>query len=321
MRVPASSLKAKFALKQLSQVQSDFVKKLQQLATGSTFKPVTWLRDNGIHGGGERFEATSNTIFNRASVNVSQIQYEDKPEKAFISATALSTIIHPQHPLAPSIHIHVSWTELRNGKNYWRLMADLNPAIADSVDTELFNTMLKKVAGKHFSNGIEQGEQYFYIPALNKHRGVSHFYLEGFTGDENTPDMFAIDFAQQVVDCYIELLDEKLGYLPPPSNNQLQLQLNYHTLYFYQVLTLDKGTTAGLLIHDQNDVGTLGSLPAYINRDLLESWIDQTPSPTCKLVKLLVNIFPNKPCVAIDTEVKKQIAIIVRQYYTSLTPN
>ena len=43
-------------------------------------------------------------------------------------------------------------------------------------------------------------------------------------------------------------------------------QLAYHTLYFFQVLTLDRGTTSGLLVHDQNDLGIMGSLPAWVDR-------------------------------------------------------
>ena len=318
MRVLANSAKAQFALEHLSNVQRYFVEQLTLLSTGTPFQPVEWLRDNGAHGGGKRFEAAGNMVFNRASVNVSQVQYEDKPEKAFLSATALSTIIHPQHPLAPSIHIHVSWTELRNGKKYWRLMADLNPAIEDKDDTQLFNKILEQASGEYYASGVEQGDQYFYIPALNKHRGVSHFYLEGFTGDENTPENFAIDFATQVIDCYIDILTDKFASLPPPSDNELQQQLDYHTLYLYQVLTLDKGTTAGLLIHDQNDVGTLGSLPAYINHHLLESWIDQTPSPTHQLVKALVQLFLNQACVAVNSKIKAQIALVIREHYQSI---
>ena len=318
MRVLASSKKAQSTLIQLTQVQHYFVDKLTHLATGTTFKAVEWLRDAGLHGGGERFEATDNMVFNRASVNISQVQYEDTPEKAFLSATALSTIIHPQHPLAPSIHIHVSWTELRNGKKYWRLMADLNPAIEDKDDTQRFNNILEQASGEYYASGVEQGDQYFYIPALNKHRGVSHFYLEGFTGGENTPESFAIDFATQVIDCYINILEDKLNRLPPPSDTELQQQLDYHTLYLYQVLTLDKGTTAGLLIHNQNDVGTLGSLPAYINYHLLENWIRQTPSPTNQLVKALVQLFPNQKCVAVDTQIKAKIASVIREHYQSI---
>jgi len=316
MRLLASSKQAQFALNQLSQVQRYFVNKLERVSTGTTFNVVEWLRDNGTHGGGERFEASSNMVFNRASVNVSQVQYEDKPEKAFLSATALSTIIHPQHPLAPSIHIHVSWTELKNGQQYWRLMADLNPAVEDKSDTILFNTMLKQSTGEFFDSGIEQGEVYFHIPALNKHRGVSHFYLEGFIGNESTPSTFAIDFATAAIDCYIAILNEKHARLGPPSDEELQQQIDYHTLYFYQVLTLDKGTTAGLLIHDQNDVGTLGSLPAYINRELLSSWITLSPETQQPLVNALVALLPSQKNVHITPEIKAKIAIAMRQHYS-----
>jgi coproporphyrinogen III oxidase len=315
MRLLASSTKAKFALSQLSQVQHYFVNKLEHISTGSTFTAVEWLRDNGVHGGGKRFEATTNMVFNRASVNVSQVQYEDKPDKAFLSATALSTIIHPQHPLAPSIHIHVSWTELKNGQQYWRLMADLNPAIEDKDDTVLFNAMLEQHTGEFFKSGIEQGQEYFYIPALQKHRGVSHFYLEGFTGNENTHPLFAIDFARAAIDCYIAILEAKLARLAPPSDQELQQQIDYHTLYFYQVLTLDKGTTAGLLIHDQNDVGTLGSLPAYINRELLLTWVSLSPETHQPLVNALVNLLPHQKNVHITPEIKSNIAMTIRQHY------
>lgn len=318
MRTYATSSKAQFALKHLSQVQETFASKLAHLDTGSSFQQVEWLRDEGMHGGGKRFEATSNNVFNRASINVSQIHYEQLPEKNFLSATALSTIIHPQHPLAPSMHLHVSWTELKNGQQYWRIMADLNPAIEDKTDTQLFNNQLKELTGHFYEAGKKAGDRYFDIPALGKHRGVSHFYLEGFTGEVDTSEMFAINFAGRMVDCYTALLSDKISYLPPPSNAQLAQQVAYHTLYFYQVLTLDKGTTAGLLVHDQNDIGTLASLPAYINNELLAQWITITPAPQKKLVSALVASFPDTKTVHITPAVKVSIAQIIRQYYSHL---
>jgi coproporphyrinogen III oxidase len=36
-------------------------------------------------------------VFDRASVNVSQVHYADEPTRKLASATALSTIIHPAH--------------------------------------------------------------------------------------------------------------------------------------------------------------------------------------------------------------------------------
>ena len=57
---------------------------------------------------------------------------------AFDSATALSVILHPQNPHAPSMHFHISWTEMKSGEGSWRMIADLNPAIPKGPDIKAF---------------------------------------------------------------------------------------------------------------------------------------------------------------------------------------
>lgn len=332
MRKPATSENAINALNMLSSAQDYFVKQLSQLcqpqhSEHASFTAQEWLRDNGAHGGGIRFEAPQNSLFNRGSVNVSQIQYEDRPDKAFISATALSTIIHPINPLVPSIHIHVSWTELRSGKNYWRLMADLNPAISCEEDTANFDNTLKTLGGQYYDQAKQAGDDYFYIPALKAHRGVSHFYLEGFNPEGIEGNAFAKQFVTGVIDSYIAIFSNKLTaaknrLTADITQQQKQTQLDYHTLYFYQVLTLDKGTTAGLLIHNQNDVGTLGSLPRFVNRHLLSQWIEKTPAPRDQLVNALVLALADNNGISevtteVTTEVKINIVQVMREHYKS----
>jgi len=324
MRKPATSDNAINALDMLSNAQDYFVKKLSQLCLQrqlpDKFTAQHWLRDNGTHGGGLRFEAPEESLFNQASVNVSQIQYEDRPDKAFISATALSTIIHPINPLAPSVHIHVSWTELRSGQSYWRLMADLNPAISCESDTANFNNALISVGGQYYEQAKKAGDDYFYIPTLKVHRGVSHFYLEGFNPKDKQGLQFSKQFVLSIIDSYIAIFSNKLSATSAGFTEiQKQAQIDYHTLYLYQVLTLDKGTTAGLLIHNQNDVGTLGSLPRFINRNLLTKWAEMTPEPRNQLVHNLIKTLPesgDQPiAVEITIEVKSDIARVIRAHY------
>lgn len=319
MRLAAKSAKAQWVLTQLTQLQHYFAQQLSNVARQAQqptqFVPVEWLRDEGKHGGGERLQASEGGLFNRASVNVSQIQYEQNPDKAFASATALSTIIHPVHPLSPSIHIHISWTELKSGKKYWRIMADLNPAIEDKADTNKFSQVLEQASGVYFAVGSEQGDEYFNIPALKRHRGVSHFYLEGFEEQPDTPENYAIDFGKQVIDCYIEILTGKSIEQPTITAEQQRQQLDYHTLYFYQVLTLDKGTTAGLLIHNQNDVGTLGSLPSHINLSLLKRWAAASDAKLNDLLLRLIAVFPEADVGEVTGERKAEIAIALREHY------
>jgi coproporphyrinogen III oxidase len=319
MKITPTSNKAQETMLMLSRLQSNFVEILQSISERfgccAQFKKIEWLRDGGRHGGGLRFQAIEGSIFNRASINISQVQYDDLPDKPLSSATALSTIIHPSHPLAPSIHMHISWTELKNGQGYWRIMADLNPAIPDQQEKEKFDNCLKVTTAKYYQQGSRLGDAYFYIPALDCFRGVSHFYLEGFNPDELTDNHFAKHFGESVIQCYGEILAQKILNSEPPTALQTSAQLNYHTLYFYQVLTLDKGTTSGLLTHNQNDIGTLGSLPSHINPVLLASWIDKTPAPQDKLMKRLLNLLPEQDICVVSTQLKAQIAEQIRAHY------
>jgi coproporphyrinogen III oxidase len=80
-------------------------------------------------------------------------------------------------------------------------------------------------------------------------------------------------------------------------------------------LTLDRGTTSGLLVHSQNDVGIMGSIPSHINRELLTSWVDKMPKPQDKLVLALLDALPNEIPTPVEVETKKLLAQAVRDHY------
>ncbi len=314
----ASSIDAQKAYALVRSLQKRFVEKLDDLTEKfgekKHFEEITWLRDGGIHGGGSRFEARDMKLFNTASVNVSQVHYDDMPQKNLNSATAISTIIHPNNPHVPSIHIHISLTELREGKNYWRIMADLNPSIVNMNDRERFYEALQRLSGEYYEEGTEQGDKYFAIPALKQTRGVSHFYLENFHTDNSEADFaFAKEFGEGIIDAYIDIIDNALASRQEITQANREEQLAYHTLYLFQVLTLDRGTTAGLMVHDQNDVGIMGSLPSHINKELLRSWSENVEKPQDELVRALVNAVSDDGVIDIPT--KEKLAAVVRKHY------
>lgn len=301
------------AFQLVQSVQHYFIQKLEPFCK-SSFQPVTWYRSNGENGGGVRYESPSDDFFNRASLNISQVQYENLPEKPLNSATALSTIVHPHNPHCPSLHMHISWTALKSGKGYWRIMADLNPSIPYEEDRHSFLHTIKEASEDHYDIGLQQGDTYFFIPPLNRHRGVAHFYLENFNrGDFEKDYLYAKYFGINIINAYISLLFKRKDSDISPSDQSKQL--DYHTLYFYQVLTLDRGTTAGLLIHNENDIGILGSLPSRVNRSLLTSWIEQTPTPQDKLLQKLLNQLPDEDICIITESIKKKLADVIRVHY------
>lgn len=285
-----------------------------------SFVELHWLRDDGRHGGGSRRSIADTAVFDRASVNVSQVHYDDEPTKRLSSATALSTIIHPRHPHAPSVHVHVSWTEMRDGSGYWRIMADLNPAIRETAAAlaakERFNAALQAAAPEIYAEAARQGDSYFWIPALDRHRGVSHFYLEQYaTADLAADTALATRVAEAAIDTHAAIVADALRTAGPASDDDRALQRAYHTLYLFQVLTLDRGTTSGLLVHDQNDVGILGSLPSHVDRALLASWRARVPAPIDTLVDQLLDALPPGDVVLVDEPAKRALAAAVRAFF------
>eukprot|EP00112_Aurelia_sp_Birch-Aquarium-sp1_P006451 Seg17121.2 transcript_id=Seg17121.2/GoldUCD/mRNA.D3Y31 product="Oxygen-dependent coproporphyrinogen-III oxidase mitochondrial" protein_id=Seg17121.2/GoldUCD/D3Y31 len=314
-RTTASSENATKALTLVTNLQSRFVEGLQTVPSAPSFEAIEWLRDEGKFGGGVRYATGESEVFNRGSVNISQVHYDGDDTKQLASATALSTIIHPQNPHAPSVHMHFSWTEMKNGSGYWRVMADLNPSLIPSDQREVFVAAMKEAAGEYFEEGVQQGERYFYIPALGRHRGVAHFYLEDFkTADAEADYAFVKQFAETMIDTYVKILTQVLAGEPSISEQDREEQLAYHTLYLFQVLTLDRGTTSGLLVHNQNDVGIMGSIPARVNRNLLDSWTEKVDEPQDALVKGLVSALPDE-VTEVTEEVKQELASVVRSHY------
>ncbi len=314
-RVPASSPRAVASLALVEALQRRFVEKLEAWS-GQTFTPVVWLRDEGRHGGGVRFAHADSTAFNRASVNVSSVHYDDQPKKKLAGATALSTIIHPANPYAPSLHLHLSHTELRDGQGTWRLMADLNPSHHEATEQACFEEGLRQAAPHLFDAARAQGARYFFIPALGRHRGVTHFYVDDFSSGDFGQDLaLAKRVGESTIDTYVELVREALARNPSPSDDERAKQLAYHTLYFFQVLTLDRGTTSGLLVHDQNDLGIMGSLPSRVDRALLRSWEPLVPTPQAALLRALVDALPDEHPAPVTDAVRLQLAQLVRQHY------
>ena len=203
---------------------------------------------------------------------------------------------------------------MRDGTGYWRMMADLNPAIPNGSATEMFRNALRKAAPDAYTDAEHQGDKYFYIPALDRHRGATHFYLEGYRTESPMADLnLASSVGVAAIDTYLAIATQAVGAQTGEADKEKQLA--YHTLYFYQVLSLDRGTTSGLLVHNQNDTGILGSLPANIDRGLLESWIASTPSPQDLLLKELLQVLPAKNPTSLDDTCKGKLANVVRAHY------
>lgn len=317
----ASSETAKRALTLLKKHQSNFANLLCQAWKISEEKisEVDWLRSGGENGGGNRLVIGPSEKINTASINFSQVHYEEDANRQLSSATALSTIIHPSHPIQPSTHIHVSLTEMKTGKKLWRVMGDLNPSHSNEEDKKDFAGAISQLVDRElFEHGRKQGDKYFFIPALERHRGVFHFYLEGYEGEtEEAGFKLADKFLATVTKCYSEIIGRHETQDLPLADGQRDTQLDYHSLYFYQVLLLDRGTTSGILVHNENDQGILGSIPSKVNLDLLRAWSRKSSPLQNKLMTQLIEVFDaDSGIVTVGESEKQRLVDTMRQFYT-----
>lgn len=316
----------------LTDVQEYFVKKLEAVSVDgvtSEFKPSAWVRDEGTHGGGQRFGVVDVPVFNRASVNYSGVFYDDKPDSPVSSATAISVIIHPRNPYAPSMHCHFSYTEPRNKAPYWRMISDLNPSLHNPDAKNKFDNKLREVVAEHgsslppkmFEHAKLFGDKYFFMPELNMYRGTSHFFIPELPDSQHDPSAsrnLAEKLAKATIDTYTSIIQERMDSKPldDVTESEKKQQLAYHTAYFYQVLFLDRGTTAGIMAHSDNDVGTLASLPNYIDRTLLETWLaNNVQPPHDVLLRRILDALPKMDEVHVTDEIRAQLAKLCREYY------
>ncbi|XP_063934555.1 oxygen-dependent coproporphyrinogen-III oxidase-like isoform X2 [Zophobas morio] len=234
--------------------------------TISTFEVVEWFRNQGKNGGGKRYQVENSEVFNRATINASHVYFDNPTSSSVSSATALSAIIHPANPFMPSLHFHISFFSAKNKLGYWRMIADINPSIPFEEDKNLFLKILKAVIPcKLLSVALEFGDKYFFIPALNRRRGTCHLFIASLDDDLLRRAQVG---PEPVAFCYqnCQELANKL------AKEVISLYAQIARSRLLQVITLDRGTTHGLLSHSDNDVGTLGSLPLHIDLALLKKW-------------------------------------------------
>ena len=322
MIIPPQSEEAKEVNLLFSGLQVYFVSKLNALALksgeGKSCKSNIWECDKGKHGGGKRYEARDKSLFNQASVHVSEIHYEDKKNIALEFESVFTATIHPDNPHVPSMHISVSREKMKEEKGCWHLMADLNSSIINeaALDQNIFSETLKKVTGSLSEEGTLWGDNYFYIPEAGRHRGVCHYYLENYDhGSFEEEKAFVLAFCEAVIDCYISIFSAKIMMQPTYTEEKKEEQLAYHTLYLFQVLTLDRDTVKDLLAHDQNDVGILASLPSHINRDILSLWVEKMPVPQDLLLKQILKVLPNVVPTPVEEKSKRILANTLRKHY------
>ncbi len=233
----------------------------QQLNDGDgkgIFKEFPWSKDIGS---GLTCVMQDGAVIEKAGLNFSHVTGPFKPEmKSSLqidaaesySATGISSIIHPNNPHIPIIHMNVRFFELNNGICWFGGGIDLTPHYIDKKEAQWFHKKLAGICNKYdpsFYRSFKQwADDYFYLPHRKETRGIGGIFFDRIQTKEEIDFQnilnFTIDLANLYPEIYCRIMKEKRNI--PFSEQEINWQNIRRGRYVEFNLVHDRGTKFGL---------------------------------------------------------------------------
>ncbi len=241
-----------------SGLQENMCRQLEEADGKGVFQRYPWKKEIGQ--GLTRVMQEGN-IIEKAGLNFSHVEGKFTPglERALqvkanaYSATGISSILHPNTPHVPIMHMNVRYFELDNGVAWFGGGIDLTPHYIIEEDAGDFHRALKEVCERYHPDFYNEfkvwADEYFFLPHRNETRGVGGIFF-----DRIDPAKYNLSFEQMknftselcllYPKLYISLM-EKYGK-QPVSDEQKRWQNLRRSRYVEFNLIYDRGTKFGL---------------------------------------------------------------------------
>ncbi|KAK5718249.1 Ribulose bisphosphate carboxylase large chain [Elasticomyces elasticus] len=266
--------------------QQEIVRALEALDGSQRFQIDKWDRPNG--GGGITCVLQDGNVFEKAGVNTSVV-YGTLPragiEKMRVNhkaldpdvesleffAAGLSLVLHPQNPMAPTVHLNYRYFETANSDgstNAWWFGGgtDLTPSYLFDEDVIHFHRNIKEACDAHdkdyYSRFKKWCDEYFSVKHRGETRGVGGIFFDDL--DESEKDQESLfSFVQTCLGAFLP------SYLPiiekrkdmPFTEKEKQWQQLRRGRYVEFNLVHDRGTAFGLNTPGARIESILMSLP------------------------------------------------------------
>lgn len=267
--------------------QSEIVAALESLDPEHKFRSDVWTRPNG--GGGISCVLQSGSVFEKAGVNTS-IVYGTLPRSAIekmrvnhkaldpdvdsleFFAAGLSMVLHPQNPMAPTVHFNYRYFETMDADgncNAWWFGGgtDLTPSYLFDEDAIYFHKTIKDVCDKHdrtyYPRFKAWCDKYFRIPHRGESRGVGGIFFDDLDstekGDPEQLFAFVKDCTKAFLPSYLPIIQKRKDM--PFSDKEKEWQQVRRGRYVEFNLVNDRGTAFGLSTPSARVESILMSLP------------------------------------------------------------
>ncbi len=254
------------------QLQTEICSTLENADGKGKFSRNTWKKEIG---GGTTAVLQNGAIIEKGAVNFSFVKGKFSPrmekllgEKAQnYAATGISSILHPENPWIPIIHMNVRYFALDNGISWFGGGIDLTPHIIEPEDAVEFHTALKATCDRFDSRFYPEFKQwadnYYFLPHRYETRGVGGIFFDrlkpGNPAEFEKLFGFTVALAQLYPEIYSGFM-KKCGN-HPYSEREKNWQALRRGRYVEFNLIHDRGTKFGLE-SGGNTESILSSLPA-----------------------------------------------------------
>ena len=198
---------------------------------------------------GERIEKAAVQFTHSAGASLPPAATERNPGAAGqpFQATAISLIVHPRNPYAPTTHMNLRFFIVQTEVPIWYFGGgfDLTPYYGFEEDAVHWHRVAADAAGGHYPAMKEACDEYFFLSHRNEPRGIGGIFF-----DDWTHGGFAESFelvrriGDAFLPAYLPILTRRIS--AAYGERERNFQLYRRGRYAEFNLVLDRGTRYGL---------------------------------------------------------------------------
>lgn len=223
--------------------EAKFVGEERSLPGGGMSRPRV-LQD------GERLEKAAVQFTHSSGTALPPAATERNPHLAGkpFQATAISVIVHPRNPYAPTAHMNLRFFLVEADQlSHWHFGGgfDLTPHYPFPEDARHWHEIARLAADKHYEAMKQACDEYFYLPHRGETRGVGGLFFDDWNeGSFDASFGLAKAIGKAFPDAYLPILQRRLDM--PWGEREEHWLLIRRGRYAEFNLALDRGTRYGL---------------------------------------------------------------------------
>lgn len=255
-----------------SQLQQEICSQLEKADGKGKFSNNRWEKNLG---NGTTSVLENGAVIEKGAVNFSFVKgdFSERMERILgekgtqYAATGISSILHPENPWMPIIHMNVRYFTLDSGVSWFGGGIDLTPHIIVPHEAAGFHQSLKETCdifdNRFYPDFKQWADDYFYLTHRKETRGVGGIFFDRqrpFTPEELEKLFgFCVALAKKYPEIYIGFMND--NSLKKYTEREKRWQNLRRGRYVEFNLIHDRGTKFGLE-SGGNTESILVSLPA-----------------------------------------------------------